>query len=73
MKLYEFMYSDKQNLSESAVLERVKTLLLVEGENQGWAPGYKFQQCKEIEHTVGEKKYLFEVTGRFLKPYKRKA
>ena len=67
MKLYEFIYTDKQNLPENALLGRVQEFLSKESELQGWASDYKFHQCKEVEPTSqGEKNYSFEVIGRYL-------
>ena len=67
MKLYEFIYTDKQNLTETNLLQRVREFLGKESELQGWAPDYRFRQCKDVERTAdGEKHYTFEVTGRYL-------
>lgn len=67
MKLYEFTYSDNQNLSETELLRRVEELLVKECELQGWAPGYIFRQCQKVQQVSSdEKSYEFEVIGKFL-------
>lgn len=67
MKLYEFTYSDNQNLSEAELLKRVEAFLQSEGERQGWSSGYQFQQCKSADRLPdGSVNYFFEVTGQYL-------
>jgi len=67
MKLYEFTYTDNQNLSETDLLQRVGDFLAKEAELQGWASGYNFHQCQKVQQTnSGEKTYDFEVIGKFL-------
>lgn len=66
MKLYEFHYIDKQNLSESDLLERIQRLLEKEAEFQGWALGYNFRQCKEVQRSGTERIFHFEVLGDYI-------
>lgn len=67
MKLYEFTYTDNQNLSEHELLRRVGEFLFKESELQGWAPDYKFRPCRQVEQLAsGEKNYFFEVIGKYL-------
>jgi len=67
MKLYEFTYTDNQNLSETALLERVADFLENESILQGWAPGYKFQLCQKVEQLPGgERNFFFDVLGSYL-------
>ncbi|MEK6706622.1 MAG: hypothetical protein AABZ06_12630 [Bdellovibrionota bacterium] len=67
MKLYEFTYTDNENLSEPELLRRVGEFLLSERDLQGWAPDYKFQQCKQVEQLVsGKRVHSFEVIGKYL-------
>lgn len=67
MKLYEFTYSDNQNLTEAALLSRVEEFLQNECEHQGWAAGYRFHQLKKEDHlSDGTVQYFFEVNGDYL-------
>lgn len=67
MKLYEFTYTDNQNLSEPELFLRLEDFLVTEGERQGWAPDYKFRPCQQVEQLGnGEKNYFFEVIGKYL-------
>ena len=67
MKLYEFTYTDNQNLLEPELLRRVGEFLSGECELQGWASDYKFGPCRQVEQLAnGEKNYFFEVTGKYL-------
>ena len=67
MKLYEFTYTDNQNLLEPELLRRVGEFLSEESELQGWASDYKFGLCRQVEQLAnGEKNYFFEVTGKYL-------
>jgi hypothetical protein len=67
MTLYEFTYTDNQNLPESKLLERLQDFLEKEKALQGWAPGYRLQQRRKVEHLpTGERNFYFEVLGRFL-------
>ncbi len=67
MKLYEFTYTDKQNLREEDLLARVEDFLTQESELQGWAQDYKFRQCQKPEQAAaGEKNYFFEVMGTYV-------
>lgn len=67
MKLYEFTYTDNQNLSEPELLRRVGEFLGQECELQGWGADYRFRSCRQVEHLAsGEKNYFFEVIGKYL-------
>lgn len=67
MKLYEFTYHDKENLSDSAIAERLTSLLETEAEMQGWASGYNLRQCKEVlRQADGERIFSFEVLGAYV-------
>ncbi len=67
MKLYEFTYHDKENLSDSEIVERLTSLLETEAEMQGWASGYNLRQCKEVlQQTNGERVLSFEVIGAYV-------
>lgn len=67
MKLYEFTYTDNENLSEPELLRRVGEFLLSERDLQGWAPDYKFRPCRQVEQLAsGEKVHSFEVIGKYL-------
>lgn len=66
MKLYEFTYSDNENLPQPKLLERIRTFLAQECEIQGWAPGYSFRESKTVESRGAEKRYFFEVLGEYL-------
>jgi hypothetical protein len=66
MKLYEFSYTDKLNQTEAEVLVRVAKFLEPEGDQQGWAEGYNFRQCRTVEQLLGgERRYHFEVLGEY--------
>lgn len=43
MKLYEFTFTDNENLSESEVLAALQDFLKNEAEIQGWANGYNLR------------------------------
>ena len=66
MKLYEFRYIDKQNLPEIERLQRIERLLEREAEFQGWASGYQFRQCKEVQQSGDEQIFSFEVLGDYI-------
>ena len=66
MKVYEFTYSDNQNLSAEELSKRVESFLLKESDLQGWMPGYKFQQAGSEKKPEGHTVYLFEVFGNYL-------
>lgn len=67
MRLYEFTYTDNQNLAESELLHRVGEFLSNESDFQGWAPEYKFRLCRQVEQLPdGSKNYYFEVIGAYL-------
>lgn len=67
MKLYEFTYTDNQNISESEILHGLQDFLASEAELQGWANGYNLRQCKEIVQLAGgEKQFTFEVLGEYI-------
>lgn len=67
MKLYEFTYHDKENLSDAAIVERLTGLLETEAEMQGWASGYNLRQCKEVvQQADGERVFNFEVLGAYI-------
>lgn len=67
MKLYEFTYTDNQNLSEPELLRRVGEFLSKESELQAWAPDYEFRPCRQVEQLASdEKNYFFEVNGKYL-------
>lgn len=65
MKLYEFTYSDNENLPQPQLLERISTFLAQECETQGWASGYTFRESKAVESRGSEKRYSFEVFGEY--------
>jgi len=67
MKIYEFTYTDNQNLSESELLVRLQGFLESESSLQGWAPGYKLQQCRKSEQLPnGGRNFYFEVFGKYI-------
>lgn len=67
MKLYEFTYTDNQNLTETEILQSLEDFLLSEATFQGWAPGYICYQCQNPKQiTDGEKEYCFVVEGDIL-------
>lgn len=67
MKLYEFIFSDNTNLTESEVLASAQKALEEEALLQGWAPGYNLRQCQKAKHIGdGEIEYYFEVEGQYL-------
>jgi hypothetical protein len=67
MKIYEFTYTDNQNLSESEMLVRLQEILEKESSLQGWAPGYRLQECRKVEQLPsGGRNLYFEVLGRYL-------
>jgi hypothetical protein len=66
MKLYEFSYTDNLNQTEAEVLVRVAEFLDSEADQQGWAAGHNFRQCRTVEQLVsGERRYHFEVLGEY--------
>lgn len=67
MKLYEFTFTDNQNLTETEIIEDLKEFLLSESEVQGWANGYNLRQCKDIQHLPsGQRQLTFEVLGEYV-------
>lgn len=67
MKLYEFTYTDNQNISESEILHSLQDFIASEAELQGWANGYILRQCKEVLQLAnGEKQFTFEVLGEYI-------
>ena len=67
MKLYEFSYTDNLNQPESEVIENILEFLESESIEQGWAPNFTFHRCQKDECLPsGEKRYHFEVTGRYM-------
>lgn len=66
MKIYEFIYSDNTNLTESEVLASAQELMKEEALLQNWAPGYNLRQCQKARHLEdGTIEYSFEVLGEF--------
>ncbi len=69
MKLYEFTYTDNQNLTESEILQSLEDFLLSEAEMQGWVAGYNLRQCKKIQQLDdGQRQLTFEVLGEYIDP-----
>ena len=67
MKLYEFTYTDNQNLSESEILRSLEDFLSSEADMQGWAKGYNLRQCKVIRRLAeGQRQLTFEVLGEYI-------
>lgn len=67
MKLYEFTFTDNENLSESEVLEALQDFLKNEAEIQGWANGYNLRSCKEVVQLADDKRvFTFEVLGEYI-------
>lgn len=67
MKLYEFTFTDNENLSESDVLEGLQDFLKTEAEMQGWVSGYNLRQCKEVVQLPdGKRIFTFEVLGQYI-------
>jgi len=61
MILYEFDYTDKDNLSEEEVVNRVQKFL---EPVPGWKPGYKVTQSKNpYKNRDGSIMYAFVVCG----------
>ena len=66
MKLYEFTFTDNQNLPESEVLALTRLAMVTEAATQGWAPDYAIAQCKPFEQLPsGERRYFFAVQGKW--------
>ncbi len=66
MKIYEFIYSDNTNLTESEVLASAQELMKEEALLQNWAPGYNLRQCQKAKQLEdGTVEYSFEVLGEF--------
>lgn len=66
MKIYDFTYVNKLNLTETSLNDRVLEFLLIECENQGWSPDFKFKQSSAPIKNESHTEYQFEVLGRFL-------
>jgi hypothetical protein len=67
MKLYEFTFTDNQNLAESDIVQRLQDFLANEAEMQGWAAGYELRQCKEVRQLPDSSRQLtFEVLGEYI-------
>jgi hypothetical protein len=67
MKLYEFTFTDNQNLAESDIVQRLHDFLANEAEVQGWAAGYNLRQCKQVEQISESRRQLtFEVLGEYV-------
>ena len=66
MKVYEFSYQDKLNLSQEALNQRVFAFLQVECERQGWAKDFTFKLSSPPLKNAGHTEYHFDVYGRFL-------
>ncbi len=67
MKLYEFTFTDNQNLAEADIVQRLQDFLANEAEMQGWAAGYNLRQCKEVQHLAdGRRQLTFEVLGEYI-------
>lgn len=67
MKLYEFTYTDNQNLTEIEILQSLGDFLSAETAMQGWAKGYNLRQCKDIRQLVdGQRQFTFEVIGEYI-------
>lgn len=66
MKLYEFVYTDDLNLSQSRLLRRMQAFLETEAVTQGWASGYTLRQGCPPESADSSVKYFFEVVGHYL-------
>ncbi len=67
MKLYEFTYTDNQNLTVSEVLRSLEDFLSSEADMQGWVKGYNLRQSKEIRQLAdGQRQFTFEVLGEYI-------
>lgn len=66
MKIYDFTYVNKLNLTKTTLNDRVREFLLIECENQGWSPDFTFVQSSPPEKNKSHTEYQFEVQGRFL-------
>lgn len=67
MKLYEFTFTDNQNLAESDIVRRLQDFLASEAEMQGWAAGYNLRQCQQVEQLAdGRCRLTFEVLGEYV-------
>jgi hypothetical protein len=67
MKLYEFTYTDNQNLTETEILRSLDDFLSSEAAMQGWARGYNLRQCKDIRQLAdGQRQFTFEVLGEYI-------
>lgn len=67
MKLYEFTYTDNQNLPETEILQSLQDFLSSEAEMQGWAIGYNLRQCKDVQQLVdGQRQFTFEIIGEYV-------
>ena len=66
MKIYEFTYQDKLNLTDEFLTARVSELLFVESDKQGWAHDFTFKQSSAPQKREAYTEYQFEVFGRYL-------
>ena len=66
MKIYEFTYTDNENLCKSELLHRIQAFLENEAVFQNWSPGYSFRQSKSADQIAAGTQYFYEVIGRYM-------
>lgn len=65
MKLYEFIYVDRENLSNDEQFKRISAFLETEAQLQGWGNNYTFKMRQAQPMNDLEKSYVVRVYGTY--------